>query len=147
MLSIPDSLPDVLTDIQYPMQITYDGLTYPTVPLHAKAWHYKYINVDLMDSETAVNKGNLSFTFNIAADKPPGEYDYPLDESVHTDSLPTQLEKISETRYKCNISALTDSINSINIKIMEEGCPPYVFPFDIIYKPTKGKENITIQKK
>ncbi len=147
VLSIPDSLPDVLTDIQYPMQITYDGLTYPTVPLHAKAWHYKYINVDLMDSETAVNKGNLSFTFNIAADKQPGENDYPLEVSVHTDSLPTQLEKISETRYKCNISALTDSINSINIKIMEEGCPPYVFPFDIIYKPTKGKENITIQKK
>ena len=32
-LTIPDSLPDVITEIQYPVQITYDGLKYPIVPI------------------------------------------------------------------------------------------------------------------
>ncbi len=154
-LTIPDSLPDVITDIEYPVQISYDGLIYPTVPIRVKAWHYKYINVDLDDSETTLDQGNVSFTVNISADKQPGENDYPFEVAIQTDSLQTELVKISETRYKCNLYALAEGVNNVNIRILESGCPPYVFPFEITYvKPVKKsrnkpevKETVKIQKK
>ena len=154
-LAIPDSLPDVITNIEYPVQINYDGLIYPTVPITMKAWHYKYINVDLDDSETTLEQGNVSFTVNISADKQPGENDYPFEVGIQTDSLRTELVKISETRYKCNLYALVEGVNNVNIRILESGCPPYVFPFEITYvKPVKKgrnrsgvKETVKIEKK
>jgi len=154
-LAIPDSLPDVITEIQYPVQITYDGLKYPVVPIKTKAWHYKYINVDLDETETTLEQGNVSFTINISADKQPGENDYPFDVEIKTDSLQTELAKISETRYKCKLFALAEGINNVNINILENGCPPSVFPFEITYiKPVKKsrnkpevKEEVKIEKK
>lgn len=114
-LTIPDSLPDVITEIQYPVQITYDGLKYPIVPIKTKAWHYKYINVDLDETETTLEQGNVSFTINISADKQPGENDYPFEVEIKTDSLQTELAKISETRYKCKLFALAEGINNVNL--------------------------------
>ena len=154
-LTIPDSLPDVFTEIQYPVQITYDGLKYPIVPIKTKAWHYKYINVDLDETETTLEQGNVSFTINISADKQPGENDYPFEVEIKTDSLQTELAKISETRYKCKLFALAEGINNVNINILENGCPPSVFPFEITYiKPVKKsrnkpevKEEVKIEKK
>ncbi len=154
-LIIPDSLPDVITDIEYPVQITYDGLVYPTTTIKMKAWHYKYFNVNLDDSETTLEQGNVAFTVNILADKQPGEHDYPFEIFIQTDSLQTELVKISETRYKCKLYALAEGVNNVNIRILEEGCPPYVFPFEITYvKPVKKsrnkpevKEEVKIQKK
>ena len=154
-LTIPDSLPDVITEIQYPVQITYDGLKYPIVPIKTKAWHYKYINVDLDETETTLEQGNVSFTINISAEKQPGENDYPFEVEIKTDSLQTELAKISETRYKCKLFALAEGINNVNINILENGCPPSVFPFEITYiKPVKKsrnkpevKEEVKIEKK
>lgn len=155
ILTIPDSLPDVLTEIQYPVQIEYDNLKYPIIPIKTNAWHYKYINVDLDDSETLLEQGNVSFTINISADKQPGENDYPFDVDIITDSLQTELTKISETRYKCKLYSLKEGINNVNINILEDGCPPSIFPFEITYvKPAKKtrnkpavKETVRIQKK
>ncbi len=156
VLTIPDSLPDVITEIQYPIQVTYDGLVHPLSSIKVKAWHYKYMNVDLDESETVVKQGNVSFTINILADRKPGENDYPFDVIVNaTDSLKGELVKISETRYKCNLYALAEGVNSISINIVEKGCPPCVFPFEITYvKPVKKsrnkpevKENVKIQKR
>ena len=155
ILTIPESLPDVLTEIQYPVQIIYDGLKYPVVPIKAKAWHYKYINVDLDETETTLEQGNVSFTLNISADKQPGENDYPFEVEIKTDSLQTELAKISETRYKCKLFALAEGVNNVNINILEDGCPPSVFPFEITYiKPVKKsrnkpevKEEVKIEKK
>lgn len=154
-LTIPASLPDVLTEIEYPVQITYDGLKYPVVPIKTKAWHYKYINVDLDNSETTLEQGNVSFTINISADKQPGESDYPFEVEIETDSLQTELSKISETRYKCKLYSLAEGINNVNINILEDGCPPSMFPFEITYiKPVKKtrnkaevKEEVKIEKK
>lgn len=154
-LTIPDSLPDVITEIQYPVQITYDGLKYPIATIKKNAWHYKYINVDLDDSETTLEQGNVSFTINISVDKQPGENDYPFEVDIKTDSLRTELAKISETRYKCNIYSLAEGVNNVNISILENGCPPSVFPFEITYvKPVKRsknkpevKETVKIEKK
>ena len=155
ILTIPDSLPDVVTEIQYPVQITYDDLKYPIVPIKTHAWHYKYINVDLDDSETLLEQGNVSFTINISADKQQGENDYPFEVNIATDSLQTELIKISETRYKCKLYSLKEGINNVNINILENGCPPSIFPFEITYiKPVQKtrnkpavKETVKIQKK
>lgn len=154
-LTIPESLPDVITEIQYPVQITYDGLKYPIVPIKTNAWHYKYINVDLDEKETTLEQGNVSFTINISADKQPGENDYPFEVEIQTDSLQTELAKISETRYKCKLFALAEGVNTVNINILENGCPPSAFPFEITYtKPVEEtpdkpevKEEVKIEKK
>lgn len=155
VLTIPDSLPDVITDIPYPVQIVYDDIQYPVTPFSVKAWHYKYINVDLNEAETVLEQGNVSFTINISAEKNPGEGDYPFEVHIVTDSLQTELEKISETRYKCKLYALAEGVNIVNINILEQGCPPAVFPFEITYtKPVKRtrhtpakKEQVQIKKK
>jgi len=62
---------------------------------------------------------------------------------------------IRETRYKCELFALAEGINNVNVNILEDGCPPSVFPFEITYvKPVKKsrnkpaiKEGVKIEKK
>lgn len=117
--------------------------------------HYKYFNVDEIPSETTVQQGILSFTFNINAERNPGEAEYPINVNLLTDSLLWEREKISETRYKCKVHDLKDGINNIVVQITEVGCPPASFPFEITYtKPsekTKNKpaveEKVVIKKK
>lgn len=160
VLSIPKSLPDEMygderNDIMYPIQVIYDGLRSPIIPFKVKAWHYKYINVDVNDSETSIHQGTLSFTFNINAERNPGEAVYPTSIIIKTDSSQYVPEKISETRYRCKISALNEGINNVVVQILEEGCPPTSFPFEVIYtKPSAKtgskpavKEGVAIKKK
>lgn len=153
-LIMPKGLPDVLTELQYPITITYDGLTYPTVPIKTMAWHYKYINVALDEAETTVGQGNASFTINILIDKQPGDDDYPFQVTIQSDSVQSELTKISEMRYQCNLYSLSAGVNHIRICIQEVGCPASLFPFDIAYvKPEqqrgrpKVKESISIEMK
>ena len=147
VLNIPKSLPDEMyndtrNEITYPTQIVYDGLKSPIIPFKVKAWHYKYFNVDVNDSETSINQGILSFTFNINAERNPGEAVYPTSVNIQTDSLKCELEKISETRYKCKVLALNEGKNNIVVQILEEGCPPASFPFEVIYtKPSAKTRN------
>lgn len=151
-LTIPEGLPDVVTEIQYPVQITYDGLLYPVVPIKAKAWHYKYINVSLDDSEMKVGQGSATFAFDIHVDKQPGDDDYPFQLTVNADGLQPELTKISEIRYECKLSSLMEGMNIIQVNILEAGCPPSVFPFEIFYvkpdkrKGSRGKEEVRVGK-
>lgn len=160
VLNIPKSLPDEMYDdarneIVYPTQIVYDGLISPIIPFKVKAWHYKYFNVDVIDAETSIHQGSLSFTFNINAERNPGEAVYPTNVNIQTDSLQCELEKISETRYKCKVLALAEGINNIIVQILEQGCPPASFPFEVTYtKPVAKtrnkpavKEDVVIKKK
>ena len=160
VLNIPKSLPDEMyndarNEIIYPTQIVYDGLKSPIIPFKVKAWHYKYFNVDVNDSETLINQGSVSFTFNINAERNPGEAVYPTSVNIQTDSLKCELEKISETRYKCKVLALNEGKNNIVVQILEEGCPPASFPFEVTYtKPSARtrnkpavKEDVVIKKK
>ena len=131
----------------------YDGLASSLIPFTAKEWYYKYFNVDVEDVETVINNGNLDFTFNISADKLPGEEDYPSTVSVKAGSLPVKLEKLSETRYKCNVTGLRDGVNQVHILIQEPGCPVSEYPFEVSYtKPAPKsvskpavKENVVIK--
>lgn len=142
VLTIPDSLPDHITDIEYPVRVTCDGVVYPDSKLTVKAWHYKYINVDLSRDETKFAMGNIEFTVNISAEKIPGESDYPLYVDVVKDSASAtraELEKLSETRYKCRLLALAEGLNTLTIRVSESGCPPSLFPFEIYYTKSGSK--------
>lgn len=160
VLNIPKSLPDEMyndsrNEITYPTQVIYDGLKSPVMLFKVKAWHYKYFNVDVNDSETSIHQGTLSFTFNINAERNPGEAVYPTSVNIQADTLQCELEKISETRYKCKVLALNEGVNNVVVQILEEGCPPASFPFEVTYtKPaarTKNKpavkEDVAIKKK
>lgn len=152
ILNIPESLPDTVTTITYnPIKISYGGMSLFEVPISIKAWHYKYYNVDPIESETSISDGVASFTININAQRNIGESDYPFDVKIEADSLDISFEKLSETRYKYLISNLQEGVNNLNILITEKGCPPSVFPFEVFYtKPVpkkKTKETVVVRKK
>ena len=75
--------------------------------------------------------------------------------NIQTDSLQCELEKISETRYKCKVLDLAEGNNNIIVQILEQGCPPASFPFEVTYtKPVAKtrnkpavKEDVVITKK
>lgn len=150
VLAIPDSMPDVVKEITYPVRIVYDGLKTPLIPFTVKAWHYKYINVELGEIESNVVNGNVAFAIKITADKAQGESDYPFDVTVDAGSLRSELEKSSETRYHCKLYSLAEGINTINVIVTEHGCPPSVFPFEIKYNSQTSKRGggpVVIQRK
>lgn len=152
VLNIPSSLPDTITTITYPsIEISNDGISLFKTPLSVRAWHYKYYNVDPIESETSISNGVLSFTVNINAQRNMGESDYPFDVRIEADSVNVEQEKLSETRRKFLVSNLQEGVNNFNIYVIETGCPPSVFPFEIFYsKPVprkKQKEEVVIRKK
>lgn len=151
VLNIPSSLPDTLTQIKYPVQIVYDGFTSSIQPFTVNAWYYKYFVVDVDDSQTTIENGTVTFVFNINAERLANEAVYPTTVNIHADSLHYELEKMSEIRYKCKVESLNEGANSINIEVLEQGCPPAAFPFEVEYhKPlprTKKKESVVFIKK
>lgn len=155
VLNIPINLPDELTTIEYPITIYYDGLRSSEIPFDVKAWHYKYFVVDVDDSQTALENGTVSFVFNINAERIASDGIYPTTVNILTDSLHYEYEKMSEIRHKCKVYSLKEGVNNIVIQILEQGCPPAAFPFEVeYYKPVARtrnkpaeKEKVTIKKK
>lgn len=159
-LTIPERLPDemyndVRNEISYPIRVIYDGLASPMLYHTVKAWHYKYFNIEVNEPDIQIRKGVLSFLFNLSAERELGEPIYPTNIVVLTDSLQSELEKLSETRYKCKVFELKEGINNIYIQVLEDGCPPVSFPLEVTYaKPsTNGngksivKEKVAIKKR
>lgn len=141
VLTIPDSLPDHITEITYPVSMTCDGISYPDNKLTVKAWHYKYVNMDLSREEIKFERGIVEFILNMTADKLAGENDYPLTVQVVEDSTAARVDliKLSETRYKCRLYSPVEGINRLVVSVIENGCPPSYFPFEINY--IKPKDN------
>ena len=139
MLTIPPTLSDETQEVQYKARAVYDGLISAPFIFYAKEWYYKYFNINIDDVETKINNGNLFFTFDISADKLPGEEDYPSTVNVKSGDLPVKLEKLSETRYKCSVSNLKDGINVVTIQIQEPGCPPSEYPLEVTYNKPAPK--------
>ena len=155
VLNIPPDLPDELTTIEYPVTILYEGIKSSTIPFKVNAWHYKYFVVDIDDSQTALENGTVSFVFNINAERIASDGVYPMTVNILTDSLTYEYEKMSEVRHKCKVYSLMEGVNNIVIQILEQGCPPASFPFEVEYhkpvaksknKPAE-KEKVTIKKK
>ncbi len=155
VLNIPENLPDELTTIEYPITIHYDGIKSSKIPFNVNAWHYKYFVVDVDDSQTALENGTVSFVFNINAERIASDGIYPTTVNILTDSLQYEYEKMSEIRHKCKVYSLKEGINNIVVQILEQGCPPAAFPFEVEYhKPVAKtrnnpaeKEKVTIKKK
>lgn len=62
---------------------------------------------------------------------------------------------MSEVRHKCKVHSLREGVNNIVVQIVEQGCPPASFPFEVEYhkpvarsknKPAE-KEKVTIKKR
>lgn len=152
VLNIPESLPDTITTITYsPVIVSYDGIRLFESPIDVKAWHYKYHNVNLDDSQTSISKGVASFTVNLDIKKNAGEGDYPFEVFMQADSVLVNPIKINEATFKYEVSNLKEGENNLNIIITEKGCPPTVFPIEIYYtKPAprkKTKEAVVVRKK
>lgn len=155
VLNIPSDLPDELKTIEYPVTILYDGFKSSVIPFKVKAWHYKYFVVDIDESQTSLDNGNVSFVFNINAERIASDAIYPTTVNIITDSLTFEYEKMSEIRHKCKVYSLKEGVNNIIVQVVEQGCPPASFPFEVeYYKPvakTKNKpaekEKVTIKKK
>lgn len=144
VLSIPDSLPDHIIEITYPVHVECDGIAYSENKLAVKAWHYKYVNMDLSRDETKFDGGNVEFIINMTTDKLAGENDYPLTVRVAEDSTAARVDlvKLSETRYKCRLYQPVEGINRVVVSVTEHGCPPSYFPFEINY--IKPKDNTAV---
>ena len=150
-LNFPDNLDENMTEITYPIQIVSDGIKFPVFELKTKAWHYKYITIQVNDSENTIKKGKVTFTFDLIAEKFPGDDVYPFTVNIVTDSLYSECEALSSTRYKCTISDLKEGLNEITIEVHEKGCSPISTIFSLTYnKPSarnKHKESVNIKKK
>jgi hypothetical protein len=139
-LTIPDGLPDDITDVSYPVQVVYEGLISAVIPCPAKAWHYKYFTINVHEDKSIINNGNLTFTFNIKAERRAGEKDVPHTVSILSGNHKTELTKISESLYRCQVYGLQEGINTITVQVTETGCPPSSYPFEVTYNKAKAQQ-------
>lgn len=149
-LYMPDSLTDEATDVVYTSHVVYNQLLSSPFDTKCTAWHLKYFNVDISDNDYTITDGTLALTFNVIADRQPGENIYPHEARIMADSLKAEItERVSETRYKCKVHDLHEGINTFTVQILENGCPPSDFTFEVDYKaaPAKGEKKVVMKKK
>ena len=155
VLNIPENLPDEIEEISYPIQVVYNGLKSPVINHKINAWFYKKFEVEEDESQRHVDHGTLTFVFNIKNAQLDGAI-VKFDVSVLADTLSVQREdKMSETRYKYKVEGLNEGTNNIVVQILEQGCPPASFPFEVEYhkpvpktkKAPAEQEKVVIKKK
>lgn len=139
--------------IKYPIQIVSEGIKFPS-RFEAKVWYLKNNTINIDKSEKTVNKGVGTFTFDV--ERITEDDIYPLKVDIIADSLypePECEQSLSNNhRYTGKVYDLKEGPNDIIIKIEEEGCPPILHPYRLIYtKPSAKnkhkKEDIDIMKK
>lgn len=145
-LTIPENLPDEIKEITYPIQVSYNGLMSPIINHKVNAWFYKKFEVEEDDSQRKVEQGTLTFVFNIKNAKQ-DESIVKVDVSVYADTLVVQREeKMTETRYKYKVYGLNEGINNVVVQVLEQGCPPATFPFEVEYHKPVEKSRKTAAK-
>lgn len=166
-LLFPDSLTLDKKVVNYPVQITYDGLKYPITQIEAMAWHVKAYDVELKEKE--VVNGVATILVDITYTELGNETDSYFSVKVKSDSIAQDstslqdstalnikmIDDINRYKYRYELNNLAEGVNKIRVVITEDGCPPYEFPFDITYiKPKKKsrnkpevKEEIKVEKK
>lgn len=148
-LLCPEDVGDDAKDISYPAYIVYQGLRTPMMTASGKAWHSKYFAVDVNEQEVSLSGSTLTFTVNVVAERLPGEEVYPFIPSLATENLAFEMEKITDTRYKCKVFNLKKGRNNIIVRVEEEGCPPADYTFEVDNSPRveQGQTNVTMKKK
>ena len=148
-LHCPHNVSDDAMEISYPAYIVCEGLHLPVMMAKGKAWHSKYFAVDVNEQDVSLSGSTLSFTVNVDAERLPGEEVYPFIPSLVTDNLQFEMEKVTDTRYKCKVYNLKQGHNNIIVRVEEEGCPPADYTFEVDYSPRveQGQKNVTMTKK
>ena len=142
-LTIPDYLDDDVVEVAYKARVSYDGLLSAPIAFTANEWYYRYFVIDVDDVETIIENDDLTFTFDISADKASGEELFPSNVNVRANDMPVRLEKLSETRYRCFADNIGEGTHQIVIQIQEPGCPLSEYPFEITYsKPAPVPKNV-----
>lgn len=151
ILNIPPGLTDEVKPFNLTARVKYNGLLSSTLSANAEAWHYKYYTVDINEQDATIKNNMLSFNFDISADRNADDAIYPHTATLVTDGLTFDIEKVSETRYKCKVYDLHEGTNNIVVQILEEGCPPSNYGFEIDnvkqVSHSASKPNVTIRKK
>jgi len=135
---------DTLSEISYPVQLVYEGLTSSTIYANANAWHYKYFDVRVPTSEIEIKDGNVKFNFYI--ERTNNEKNFPFEVSVNANGLNYTLDKISESYYRCHIKRLKEGDNAIVVQVTEQGCPPVSCPVDVTYNKPKAQGSSSAKK-
>lgn len=155
VLTIPDNLSNEIEEVSYPVQIQYNGLKSPILNHKVNAWFYKKFEVEEDESQRNVERGTLTFVFNIRNAQLDASI-VKFDVSVSADTLDVQREdNPSETRYKYKVYGLKEGINNVVVQVLEQGCPPASFPFEVEYHKPVAKtrkspaenEKVVIKKK
>lgn len=146
-LTIPENLPDEIEEITYPIQVLYNGLKSPIINHKVNAWFYKKFEIEEDESQRNVEHGTLTFVFNIKNSQLDGSI-VKFDVSVQADTLSVMREeKMSETRYKYKVYGLKEGINNVVVQVLEQGCPPASFPFEVEYHKPVAKSKTTAAEK
>ena len=146
-LTIPEGLSDDITDVTFPVQVVYDGLTSAVIPCPAQAWHYKYFSIIVHEDQSIIADGNLTFTFDVKAERRAGEADVPHTVSIQSGKHKTSLTKVSETHYRCQVFDLQEGINTVTVQVTEAGCPPSSYPFEVTYNKAKAQTQKTTSRR
>ncbi len=145
-LNIPSTLSDEVTTVTYPVTVQYDGILSRVIDMPVKAWHVRYYTVDIAEADAKLSGGTYTFVINIDKDPIPGEMDYPFSVSVDAKGLKYDLTKVSETRWRCKLLSLKPGLNTVNVQIMEQGCPPKTYPFEVTYQKPSPKAKAPSQQ-
>ena len=145
-LNIPSQLTDEVSTVTYPVTVVYDDIRSAVIDMPVQAWHVKYYTVDIAEADAKLNNGAYTFIVNIEKDHIPGEMDYPFSVSVDAKGLKYELVKVSETRWRCKLLSLKQGLNTVNVEIMEQGCPPKIYPFEVTYQKPSPKVKTPTQQ-
>ena len=147
-------IPMDLTDgdpqpICYPVKIVFDNIEYPVYNIEVRAWHRKYIDVSIKDSDVNVTKGDITFKIYLTNTYDPDNGDIPLKVYVKMKDNESRTltncasAQINGDQYQCSIDSLKEGENFIFVYVEEEGCPAQITPFIITYvKPVEGSDEI-----
>lgn len=146
-LTCPPDVGDEPQEYSYPAYIIYQGLRTPMTTATGKAWHSKYFTVDVNEKEVTLQHNTLSFTVNVSAERLQDEDVVPFIPSLATDDMRYDMEKVSDTRYKCKVYDLKPGRNNIIVRVEEEGCPPADYTFEVDNTPKTQGNKVTMTKK
>ena len=150
-ITIPATVTDESAEFDYPVQMSYDGITLLPIATKAKAWRDNYYDIVINDSKKVYDKknGTISFPYTIEMERLSTEGITPFELEATPNYLEAEIQEGTTTEGVCivPVSKLEDGENYLFIELTEQGCPPVSFPFTITYtakkQPTKANFKIS----
>lgn len=148
-LAIPTGITADQTEYTYPIQITYDGIRILPIQQTLKAWHYNCFGVTVDTKGIEVDKIGefVSFPYTLSVERYSDKEFFQLDIQIVPDYLNAEVEKLTETTGICTIplSQLDDGTNDFDVRVIEQGCPPVDFSYELTFKKPKTKRKPTVK--